>query len=127
MGVARGRLPLLPLKRAAWPLLWCSRPWGVDVGSRRTLEDTVKQGRHPLGVVAAVVTVADLVLIRELFLGLPLCLDFARRVSSAWHSRFFFFSFFFFKSNVDFCVSADSRRLSRSTSSSFIGGLEDRT
>ena len=59
--------------------------------------------------------------------GSPLCLDFDRRVSSAWLSRFFFFSFFFFKSIADFCFSADSRRLSRSTSSSFTGGLEDRT
>ena len=59
--------------------------------------------------------------------GSALCLDFDRRVSSAWRSRLFFFSFFFFKSNADFCFSADSRRLSRSTSSSFTGGLEDRT
>ena len=59
--------------------------------------------------------------------GSPLCLDFDRRISIAWRSRLFFFSFFFFKSIVDFCFSAHSRRLSRSTSSSFTGGLEDRT
>jgi len=34
------------------------------------------------------------------------------------------FLFLFF---ADFCFSADWRRLSRSTSSSFTGGLEDRT
>jgi len=61
----------LPLKRPAWPLLWCSRPWGVGVGSRRTLEDPVKTGHHPLGVVAVVVTIAAIVLITGLFLRLP--------------------------------------------------------
>ena len=59
--------------------------------------------------------------------GSPLCLDFARHASNAWRSRFFFFSFFFFESFVDFCFSADWRRLSRSTPSSFTGGLKDRT
>ena len=127
MGAARGCLPLLPLKRSAWPPLWGSRPWGVDVGPRRTLEDPVKTGRHPLGVVAVIAIIAAIVLIEGLFLRLPLCLDFDRRVSSAWRSRFFFFSFFFFKSIEDFCFLADSRRLSLSTSSSFTGGLEDRT
>jgi len=62
----------------------------------------------------------------ESSLGSPLCQDFARRVSSARRSRFFFFSFFFSMSFVDCCFSADSRRLSRSTSSSFTGGFEDR-
>ena len=58
--------------------------------------------------------------------GSPLCLDFARRVSSACRSRFFLFSFFFSKSFADFCFSVDSRLLSRLTSSSFTRGLEDR-
>jgi hypothetical protein len=59
--------------------------------------------------------------------GSPLCLDLARRTSNAWRSRFFFFSPFFAESLADFNFSADWRRLSRSTSSSFTGGLEDRT
>jgi hypothetical protein len=59
--------------------------------------------------------------------GSPLCLDLARRASNAWRSRFFFFSPFFAESFADFSFSADWRRLSRSTSSSFTGGLEDRT
>ena len=59
--------------------------------------------------------------------GSPLCLDFARCASNAWRLRFFFFSSLFFESLADFCFSADWRRLSRSTSSSFTGGLEDRT
>ena len=59
--------------------------------------------------------------------GSPLCLDLARRASNAWRSRFFFFSPFFAESLADFNFSADWRRLSRSTSSSFTGGLEDRT
>jgi len=57
--------------------------------------------------------------------GSPLCLDLARRASSAWRSRFLFFSPFFLESLADFSFSADC--LSRSTSSSFTGGLEDRT
>ena len=59
--------------------------------------------------------------------GSPLYLDLARRASSAWWSRFFFFSPFLAESLADFSFSADWRRLSRSTSSSFTGGLEDRT
>ena len=71
MGAARGRLLLLPFKRPAWPLLWCSHPWGVDVASRRALEDPVEARRHPLGVVAVVVTIATLILIWGFFLRLP--------------------------------------------------------
>jgi len=113
--------------RPAWPLFWCSHPRGVDVTSRRTLEDPVEARRHPLGVVAVVVAIAAIVLAGGFFFRLPLCLDFARRASNAWRSRFFVFSFFFSESFADFCFSADWRRLSRSTSSSFTGGLEDRT
>jgi len=43
----------------------------ISVGSRRTLEDPVKPRRHPLGVVAAVVTVTAVVLIGGFFLRLP--------------------------------------------------------
>ena len=103
-----------------------SRPRDVDAGLRRALEDPVKTGRHPLGVVAVVITVAAIVLIRGFFLRLPICLDFARRVSNACHARVFFFSSFFPKSFADFSFSADSRLLSRSTPSSFTGGFEDR-
>ena len=59
--------------------------------------------------------------------GSPLCLDLDRRASNAWRSRFIFFSPFFSESLPDFSFSADWRRASRSTSSSFTGGLEDRT
>ena len=51
--------------------LWGSRLQGVDVGLRRTLEDPVKTGRHPPGVVVVVVTIATIVLIGGLFLRLP--------------------------------------------------------
>jgi len=61
----------LPLQRPASLPLWGSRPWGVDVGPRRTLEDPVKTGRHPLGVVAVVIIIVAVVLIRGLFLRLP--------------------------------------------------------
>jgi len=66
----RGRLPLLPLKRPAWSLLWRSRLRDISVGSRRTLEDPVTPRRHPLGVVAAVVTVTAIVLIGGFFFKL---------------------------------------------------------
>jgi hypothetical protein len=70
-GAARGRLPLLPLKRPAWPLLWCSHPRGVSVASRRALEDPVEARRHPLRVVAVVVAIAAIILVGGLFLRLP--------------------------------------------------------
>ena len=44
---------------------------GVGIGSRWTLKDPVKTGRHPLGVVAVIVTIATIVLIRGLFLRFP--------------------------------------------------------
>ena len=71
--VAAGRrLPLLPLKRSAWTLLWRTHPWDISVGSRRTLEDPVKPGRHPLRIVAAVVVaVAAVVLTGGFFFRLP--------------------------------------------------------
>jgi len=94
---------------------------------RCTFEDPVEARRHPLGVVAVVVAAAAVVLTRGFFFRLPLCLDLARRASNAWRSRFFFFFSFFSESLVDFCFSADWRRLSRSTPSSFTGGLKDRT
>ena len=89
-----------------------SRLRDVDAGLRRTLENPVETGRHPLGVVAVVVTIAAIVLIRGFFLRLPLCLDLARRVSNACRASFFFFSFFFSKSFADFSFFADSRLLS---------------
>jgi len=57
--------------RSAWPLLWHSRPRGVDVASRRTLEDPVEARRHQLGVVAVVITVSTVVLTGGFFLRLP--------------------------------------------------------
>ena len=113
--------------RSAWPLLWRSYPRGVNVASRRTLEDPVKARRHPLRAGAVVITVSTIVLTEGFFLRLPPFLDFARRASNAWRSRFFFLLSFFSESLVAFCFSADWRRLSWSTSSSFTGGLEDRT
>jgi len=76
--------------RSTWPLLWRSYPRGVNVASRRTLEDPVKARRHPLGVVTVVITISPVVLTGGFFLRLPLCLDLARRASNAWRSRFFF-------------------------------------
>ena len=56
---------------SAWHLLWRYRPRGVDVASRRTLEDPIETRRHPLGVVAVVVTVTTIVLVGGLFFRLP--------------------------------------------------------
>ena len=56
--------------RSTWPLLWRSHPWGVDVASRRTFEDLVKMRRHPLGIVAVVVTVPSIILTRGFFFRL---------------------------------------------------------
>ena len=124
--MSRRRLPPLAIAGPARRPLRGSHPWDDDVGLRRALEDSVETGRHPLRVVAAVVALIAVILVGRVLLRLPLCLDFARRVSSACRSRFFFFSFFFSKSFADFCFSTDSRCLSRSTSSSFTGGFEDR-
>ena len=71
VGAARGRLLLLPFKRPAWPLLWCSHPWGVDVASRRALEDPVEARRHPLRVVAVVAAIAAIILVGGFFFRLP--------------------------------------------------------
>ena len=113
--------------RSAWPLLWRSHPRDVDVASRRTLEDPVEARRHILRIVIVIITVPAIIFTRGFFFRLPLCLDLARHASNAWRSRFFFLFPFFSESLVDFSFSADWRRLSRSTSSSFTGGLEDRT
>ena len=56
----------------------------------------------------------------------PPRLDLAQHFSSAYRSRFFFFSFFLSASLTDFCFSAEARLFSRSASSSFPGGFEDR-
>ena len=57
--------------RSAWSLLWCFHPWGVDVASRRTLEDPVEARRHPLGVVAIFITISTIVVAAGFFLRLP--------------------------------------------------------
>ena len=115
----RGRGVSAGAVRPAWPLLLCSRSGGVGVASRRdaipsesSLSSSLSPPSSSLGDSSS---------------GSPLCLDLARRASSAWRSRFFFFFPFFSESLVDFCFSTDWRRLSRSTSSSRTGGLEDRT
>ena len=83
MGTAWRRLPPLTFTRPAWRPLWDSRLWDIDAGLGRALEDPVETGRHSLGIIAVVVTIAAIVLVGGFFLRLPLCLDFARRVSSA--------------------------------------------
>ena len=71
-GAAGRRLPLLPLKGSTWTLLWHTCPRDISVGSRRTLEDPVKLGCHPLGIITAVVvTVAAVVLTGGFFFRLP--------------------------------------------------------
>ena len=67
----RGRGISTGAVRPAWPLFWCSRPRGVGVASRRTLEDPVEARRHPLGVVVIVVAIAAIILIGGFFFRLP--------------------------------------------------------
>ena len=67
----RGRSVSAGAVRSAWPLFLCSRSGGVDVVSRRTLEDPVETRRLPLGVVAVIITVSAVVLAGGFFLRLP--------------------------------------------------------
>jgi len=67
----RGRCVGARAVRSAWPLLWRSRPRGVDISARRTLEDPVETTRHPLGVVAVVIAGSPVVLTGGFFLRLP--------------------------------------------------------
>jgi len=57
--------------RSAWPLLLCPRPGGVNVTSRRTLEDPVEARRHPLGVIAVIITVSTIILTGGFLVRLP--------------------------------------------------------
>jgi len=57
--------------RSAWPFFWRSCPRGVDVTSRRTLEDPVEVRRHPLGLVTIVIAVSAVILTRGYFFRLP--------------------------------------------------------
>ena len=57
--------------RSAWPLLWCPRPWDVDIASRRALEDPIETRRHRLRVVAVVIAVSAIVVGGGFFLRLP--------------------------------------------------------
>ena len=66
----RGRGVSTRALRPACPLFLCSCPWGIDVASRRTLEDPVEARRHPLRVVAVVVAVAAIVLAGGFFFRL---------------------------------------------------------
>ena len=44
---------------------------GVDVGSRRALEDSIEMSRHPLGVVVVVIALVAVILVGRVLLGLP--------------------------------------------------------
>jgi len=57
--------------RSAWPFFWRSHPQGVDVASRRTLEDPVETRCHPLGVVVVVIAVSVIILTGGFFFRLP--------------------------------------------------------
>ena len=96
-----------------------SRPWDDDVGLRWALEDSVETGRHTLRIVAAVVALVAVAVDMLRLKVRPTCLQ---HLSLEILLLFLLFS----KSFADFCFSADSRRLSRSTSSSITGGFEDR-
>jgi hypothetical protein len=67
----RGRGVRTWAMRSAWPLFWCSCPRGIDVASRQTLEDPVEPRRHPLGVVAVIITVSTVILTGGFFFRLP--------------------------------------------------------
>jgi len=56
--------------RSAWSLFWRFHPRGVDVASRRTLEDAVEARRHPLGVIAVLIIIT-IIVAGGLFLRLP--------------------------------------------------------
>jgi len=62
--------------RSAWPLLRRSRPWDVDIASRRTLEDPVEARRHSLGIIAVIITIPAIVFTRGFFFRLPPLLGF---------------------------------------------------
>jgi len=62
----------LTLTRPAWRPLRDSRPRDVDAGLRRILKDPIETGRHPLRVVAVVVTIDAIILIGGFLLRLPL-------------------------------------------------------
>jgi len=62
--------------RSARPLLWRSHPRGIDVASRRNLEDPVEARCHPLGIVAVVITVPAITFTGGFFFRLPPVLGF---------------------------------------------------
>ena len=70
-GRRRGRSVSAETVRSAWPLCLCSRLGGINVASRRTLEDPIETGRHPLRVVTVVITFPAVVLAGGFFLRLP--------------------------------------------------------
>jgi len=57
--------------RSARALFRCSHLRGVNVTSRRTLEDPVKTRRHPLGVVAISIVVSTVIFTGGFFFRLP--------------------------------------------------------
>ena len=65
MGVSTGAV------KSTWPLLRRSRPRGVNVAPRWTLEDPIEARLHPLGVVAIVAAIPTVILTRGFFFRLP--------------------------------------------------------
>jgi len=57
--------------RSARAFFRCSSLRGVDIASRRTLEDPVKTRCHPLGVVAITIVVSTVILTGGFFFRLP--------------------------------------------------------
>jgi len=73
---ARRRLHLLAIAGPARRSLRGSRPRDGEVGLRRTLEDPVEVGRHPLRIVTAIVLVRRVLLRLPPLPGLrPTCLE----------------------------------------------------
>jgi len=60
--------------RTARTIPWSHRPGGVDIASRRALEDSVKARRHPLGIIAIIVVV--IIIVGGFFFRLPPLLGF---------------------------------------------------
>ena len=72
-------------------------PWYVDVGLWRALEDPVKTSCHPLGVVAIIVALVSIVLVRGIFLGLPLLPRFRTAFLERLSFEVLFLLFFLFQ------------------------------
>ena len=73
------------------------RPRYVDVGLRRALEDPVKTSHHPLGVISIIVALVAIVLVRGIFLGLPLLPRFRTAFLERLSLEVLFLLFFLFQ------------------------------